>query len=196
LADAGKITIGIAIGSIVIGAGWWAGVELTAAKLIYPKKFDWGAFSTLVTGGLAVAGAIWVGLKQTKIQKLQTEIAYTTMRAEMYDRRIIVYSQVRAFAGMVWQDPSREKKEIYRNFFVALESSKFLFDDAVYDIANRIFHEMNSYNSADALLNIEGYHIPDTLKRHTVSGDKIWRLIKEFEDAAAPLMKIEDMKLP
>lgn len=60
--------------------------------------FTWQAFATLVAGGSAVVGAVYVSRRQTAItarqadiQAKQVELQALQLRAALFDRRIKVY---------------------------------------------------------------------------------------------------------
>jgi len=98
--------------------------------------FTWEAFSTLVTGITAVAGAVVIGLKQLKITSQQTLIAErqadvasrqaeilshqvqvdrAALRASLFDRRLAVYKACKSYI--------REAMMLRTDFGASLDAS-------------------------------------------------------------------------
>lgn len=58
---------------------------------------DWQALATLATGGMAVCAALWVGKKQTEIQRRQTQLAENDLKIQLLDRRFECMEGIRQF---------------------------------------------------------------------------------------------------
>ena len=116
---------------------------------IYWDAFTWQAFATLVAGGAAVAGAIYVVRKQTAItarqadiQAKQVELQAMQLRANLFDRRIKVYDatfewlRVIAAEGYMPGEHGRTTdatRAVEHAFYRAIYASKLLFNKSVYD---------------------------------------------------------------
>ncbi len=107
----------------------------------------WGAGATLLTGLLAVGGAVYVGIRQAAIQAKQTTIAdhqtkildrqaalaELTLRSDLFEKRHAVYlatndlivAAMREGASIEYGDP------VERPFLVAKDAAQFLFRPAV-----------------------------------------------------------------
>lgn len=123
-------------------------------------KFDWPSFATLTTGLLAVGGAIYIGIQQITITRSQVDIAHKqteimsrqvdiaskqttimgqqaslqqlTLKADLYEKRLKVYTDVRDYADTLSNAGKKIPYETKNNFLISLESSKFLFNTDVY----------------------------------------------------------------
>lgn len=116
---------------------------------IYWDTFTWQAFATLVAGGAAVAGAVYVSRRQTAItarqadiQAKQVEIQALQLRAALFDRRIKVYDAtfewlrvIAAHGYMPGDDPrtTPEAREIEFAFYRAIYASQLLFKREIYE---------------------------------------------------------------
>lgn len=116
---------------------------------IYWDAFTWQAFATLVAGGAAVAGAVYISRRQTAItarqadiQAKQVELQSLQLRANLFDRRIKVYDatfewlRVIAAEGYMPGEHGRTTdaaREVEHAFYRAIYASKLLFNKNVYD---------------------------------------------------------------
>ncbi len=73
---------------------------------IYWSEFSWEAFSALFTGVAAVGGAIYIGIRQTKIAERQTEIlsrqtmlAEQELRIQLLEERSACVADMRELVG-------------------------------------------------------------------------------------------------
>jgi len=105
--------------------------------LIHPETLPfiiaWDAWATLAAGSAAVVGAYRIGLRQIATAERQSEIANRQveqqrlqLRAELYDRRVAVYSAIREY-GFRASTGNPVPAEIQRSFYEALNGSRFLF---------------------------------------------------------------------
>lgn len=128
-------------------------------------KFDWPSFATLATGAAAVIGAVWIGTKQVgitneqvriadrqseimaaqaNIMQQQVDIQHITLKSELYDKRIKVFTEIRDYAQTLSNPGMKINLEIKDSLLIALESCKFLFDDEIYEKACRIYVDVNT----------------------------------------------------
>jgi hypothetical protein len=112
-------------------------------------SFTWEAFSTLFTGLAAVAGAVYVGLRQAGISKAQTDIASRQtlilakqvgldelkLRADLFEKRFAVYEATRDILSQAMQDSKRPPRGDEREmaFLIAKDQATFLFRPSVGD---------------------------------------------------------------
>lgn len=105
--------------------------------LIHPETLpfviSWEAWATLAAGSAAVIGAYRIGLRQIATAERQTEIANRQVdqqrlqiRADLYDRRVAVYSAIREYAFRA-STGNQVPADVQRSFFEALNGSRFLF---------------------------------------------------------------------
>ena len=110
--------------------------------------FTWEAFATLATGLAAVAGAVWVGsrqmniayaqtrisLKQTAILDRQNRLEESKLRAELFDRRMLVYEATADFLINLRdiRGQSAGVAERLQTFSQKMRESEFLFAPKVH----------------------------------------------------------------
>jgi hypothetical protein len=102
-------------------------------------ELDWQAIATLITGALAVVGAVWIGLRQLAITRHQNDIsaeqarlAELTLRDQLFDKRLAVYNGIAGFLGAIVRQRSFPSREIEVAFLSALGASRFLFSLPTY----------------------------------------------------------------
>ncbi len=111
-------------------------------------EFSWEAFATFLAGFMAIAGAIYVGRKQSNILAKQVGISEkqvfleeTKLRADLFDRRMEVYNATIAWIGILnTEGPPSKSHENDIGFFDAMHSSRFLFRPEVSDHLKRMNH--------------------------------------------------------
>lgn len=127
------------------------------------SAFTWEAFATLTTGILAVGGATYVGIRQTRISKRQNEIldrqtrlAEAEHRADLFERRLQTFEATADFVIHINEFPDSDPKQKVRmNLFAAkLRESQFLFKPHVF----QALHEIWERETSSAL--IERYLCP------------------------------------
>jgi len=94
----------------------------------------------MVTGVLAVGGAVWVGLRQlaitarqTRIAEQQGQLAELSFRHQLFDKRMRVYEGVANFLGAIVREAAYPSREFEVDFLSALGSARFLFPVPTYD---------------------------------------------------------------
>lgn len=97
----------------------------------------WEAFATLLTGGLAVGAAVFVGLKQQTIIRRQTEIESAKTRIELFDRRIRIVDLHSKLLSMNYG--RNERLPFVRDFMDERGSVSFLFDEDVARLLDRAY---------------------------------------------------------
>lgn len=119
------------------------------------ETLDWQSLATLITGGAAVIGATWVGIRQAGITSRQAEIAHAQnailsrqveieaqkLKADLFERRFRTYELCRKYLknqGLV--------SEIERTSFVEkVAESQALFGQRVFDSLRMIYEHGESY---------------------------------------------------
>lgn len=102
--------------------------------------FEWGDFATLATGAGAVAGAVWVGRKQTKIAERQVEIMRrqiqldeNNLKSDMFERRLETYKVTVDFLMYIGAlEDEDEHAERLRLYAFKMQESRFIFAPHVY----------------------------------------------------------------
>lgn len=163
-------------------------------------KFNWGDFATLATGAIAAVGAIWIGMRQAAISARQTEILNhqvsierISLRAELYDRRLKIFTDVMTYAANVWDNETRRNIEKARSFNLAMESSKFLFNDEIHALLNNMFRDIVQFNSVTTRLDRPYRTSHDQLfDRQEKLSDAIREKTKRFEELATPYMRVDE----
>lgn len=121
---------------------------------------DWSAWATLVVGIAAVVGAFLVGQKQAQISLRQTEIAsrqaeimekqtaiaslqaeieQTRLRAELYDRRVLIYSGIETFLNAALSNDGDVTGDDRDGIFSAMTVARYLLGVDVEKIAKEIY---------------------------------------------------------
>lgn len=135
-------------------------------------EFDWQSFATLVTGMLAVGAALIIGLKQSaitvrqnKILSMQTTLAETELKHDLFEKRYQVYDAVRSFLLFIMQHA--DFPEAYEHTFLrAKHEAKFLFRKDVQDLLQNIWEKSMQYR----ILKLEMARIYDR-ERHYGDGN-------------------------
>lgn len=97
---------------------------------IYWSDFSWEAFAAIFTGSIAVMGAVWVGLKQTKILAQQSFLTETNLRIQLLERRSACIEQMREVVSE-WQRDARLSPESMVKFQRAFQDGELLFSRAI-----------------------------------------------------------------
>lgn len=95
--------------------------------------FTWDAFATLLTGVLAVAGAVWVGLRQTKILDRQTRLADLTFKSDLFEKRAAVFEATAEFLAEILRQAAYPDRDREVAFIHAMGQARFLFGAGVHD---------------------------------------------------------------
>lgn len=164
-------------------------------------KFGWGDFATLATGGIAAVGAVWIGIRQSAISARQTEILNhqvsierIALRAELYDRRLKIFTDVLTYSANVWDSGTRKDMEKARSFSLAMEGSKFLFNDEVHSLLSDLFRDIIQFNGVTQRLERPYRASHDQLlDRQDKLSDLIHDKTKRFEELATPYMRIDEL---
>ncbi|MBI5941438.1 MAG: hypothetical protein HY859_13525 [Caulobacterales bacterium] len=145
------------------------------------SDFSWEAFATLVTGALAVGGAVWIHRRQTLILDRQVEIEALKTRIELFDRRMKIVELHSKLLSRSFNEQTRLPH--LAAFMDARGSVPFLFDEAV----GKLFDK--------------GYEIGVDIDTPGLSGTAETRLAAtenrmEFLAATAPYMKLGTLTAP
>lgn len=126
---------------------------------------DWSAWATLVVGIAAVIGAVLIGKKQAAIalkqagisdrqahiMERQTEIAgrqadteHTRLRAELYDRRVIVYAGIERYLIDASMEDGKVSNEVRQDLFNSISVASFLLDEDVASLGRKILQVSSS----------------------------------------------------
>lgn len=131
----------------------------------------------LVTGVLAVGGAVWVGLRQARISATQTEIlskqtelAAATLRSELFERRMKTYEVTAEFvARLTIRDVSVSVTEDQSDqLALKIRESQFLFRPEVYKAMVEIWDYGNRMQFAKTLY-ISSYTVATDMTRDALS---------------------------
>jgi len=126
---------------------------------LLPYVIDWSAWATLIVGIAAVIGAFYIGKKQSAIALRQAEIAdrqarimerqtaiatrladteHTRLRAELYDRRVVVYSGIERYLIDASSADGNVTPEVRQELFNSISVASFLLDEDLAAIGRRI----------------------------------------------------------
>lgn len=115
-------------------------------------KLDWQALATLVTGVLAVFGAVAVGLRQlaitrrqTAIAARQTHLAELTLRQQLFEKRMRVYEAVVNFLGAIVREGAYPSRDLEIEFLSGLGSSRFLCSERTHAGLQEIWAEAGDF---------------------------------------------------
>lgn len=102
---------------------------------------------------MAVAGAVWVGLRQARISAKQTEILGNqvhldelTLRHELFDRRWKVYQTTESFLAFILREADYPEEQMF-DLARAVAHARFLFRSAVRDELDAIFKKSLSFRT-------------------------------------------------
>lgn len=143
-----KFVGGTSLGTIVTGAAIWSMDKL---GWIDRWAFEWGDFATLVTGGVAAIGAIWIGRKQTKIAERQVAIMdrqilldENNLKAELFERRLETYKITVDFLIHLHDLAEEEEgKKRLSTYASKMQESRFIFQPHVYPALKEIWEAGN-----------------------------------------------------
>lgn len=111
-------------------------------------SFSWEAFATLITGVAAVGAAIYIGRRQTEIQKKQADIQLQAIRANLFERRLENYETVRDLINSLLRNADEIDTGLQQQFFIAQREAQFLFSQKVYDGLSEIWNLCAELNAA------------------------------------------------
>jgi hypothetical protein len=132
------------------------GFGLLLANVFGTVLADWKpeALATLITGGAAVMGAVWVGHRQVDIQKRQLELESSIFNAQMFEdryklvKRLSELSLTDVDSANSLMDKIRKMQVFYKELHHIIEDSIFHFNDEIVkdvkslkEIYGRIFKE-------------------------------------------------------
>lgn len=120
---------------------------------------DWSAWATLVVGIAAVVGAVVIGLRQaniaerqatisnrqahimerqTAIAAQQAETEQTRLRAELYDRRVVIYAGIERYLIDASSDDGKVSNEVRQELYNSISVASFLLDDEISSIGRKV----------------------------------------------------------
>ncbi len=129
---------------------------------------DWSAWATLAAGIAAVIGAVVIGKKQAaialmqagisdrqaRIMERQTEIAgrqadteHTRLRAELYDRRVIIYAGIERYLTDASMEDGKVSNEVRQDLYNSISVASFLLDDDLAILGRKILQVSSSLRS-------------------------------------------------
>jgi hypothetical protein len=97
--------------------------------MIYWSQFNWQSFATLVAGLAAACGAVWIGLRQTRILDQQRLLAETNLRIQLLEKRSVCIEQMRDVVAE-WYRDARLSPESMTKFQRAYQQAELLFSKA------------------------------------------------------------------
>ena len=98
--------------------------------MIHWHQLSWEAFATFSTGILAVGGAIFIGLKQTKLQHAQMQILETQVRIALFEERKACVDIMRRVYSQ-WMQNSTLSDEEWTEFRDVFQKSELLFSKSL-----------------------------------------------------------------
>ena len=110
-------------------------------------SFSWEAFATLATGLTAVGAAVYIGRKQTEIQKKQADIQLQAIRADLFERRLENYETVRDLINSLLRNADEIDSGLEQRFFIAQREAQFLFNQKVNDGLSEIWNLCGELNA-------------------------------------------------
>jgi hypothetical protein len=134
---------------------------------------DWDALATLLTGVLAVGGAVYVGRKQvgiserqvgiserqvrisekqTDILARQADVAEMSLREAIFDRRIAVYDATRKLIRSIVSEGKPPSIKILEEFTEGLLDAQFLFSPPVQSALDGIWRKLSDLNMHKAMM--------------------------------------------
>lgn len=131
---------------------------------------SWEAAATLITGGAAVGGAIWIGLRQVGIGNRQAEIVEKQVevqagqlrleelkaRMALFEERMKVYSATEHWLIRFAQEGKKPTGDAERDFMNAIDRSRFLFGDDLRTKLHELWTLGNAHHYHEVSFPIEG----------------------------------------
>lgn len=108
-------------------------------------SINWEALATFSAGLAAVAGAIYVGRKQTDIQSRQVALEDLKIKSDLFDKRFATYeatADLLTHVGQYMDDPHRVK---LGDWLLKYRESQFLFNQPVYNELTEILEKATAY---------------------------------------------------
>ncbi|MEK6541093.1 MAG: hypothetical protein AABZ45_03120 [Pseudomonadota bacterium] len=99
--------------------------------------WDWQASATLTTGILAVGAALWVGKKQTGIQRRQIQLAENDLKIQLLDRRFDCIERIRQIRSAYVGSSTLSVEQIVE-FFEVIRLAELIFPVAAVDNLRRV----------------------------------------------------------
>ena len=109
--------------------------------------FTWEAFATLTTGLSAVGAAVYVGRKQSEIQRTQVALQSIALRSDLFERRYEVFDRVKNFIVEIVRTADSTNREIEQQFLIAMGEAKFLFDESVVSSLDEVWKKACEYHA-------------------------------------------------
>jgi hypothetical protein len=100
--------------------------------------FTWEAAATFTTGFLAVGGAVFIGLRQSKILASQHNVERLRLKAELFDKRYRVFVEFGVFLDIAAAG-SANLQSIIEGTRQNVERSIFLFDKSIFEKLSPLF---------------------------------------------------------
>lgn len=125
---------------------------------ILPFVIAWDAWATFAVGTAAVVGAYRVGLRQVGTAERQANIAAAMveqeqlkLRAEQFEKRSSVYSDIREYGRCALHD-AEIPADVQDRFFKALNVTRFLFGEDIRVWVEEMHAAASNYKDIDRLL--------------------------------------------
>jgi hypothetical protein len=97
---------------------------------IYWSDFSWEAFATIWTALVAVAGAVWVGHRQTRILEQQSKLTETNLRIQLLERRTACITTMQDVVAE-WHREANLSPERFAAFQKAFNEAELLFSKKI-----------------------------------------------------------------
>lgn len=124
----------------------WPPIDLSA--------FSWEALATLLTGFMAVGGAIFIGHRQVRILDRQTALAELNTRIALHDQRMAVYLAARRYLGQIVTEAAPADNDEQRAFERAMGDATFLYGPEVNAELRAIYVAANNYRATWTMIRV------------------------------------------
>lgn len=155
------------------------------------EPITWEAFATLVAGGAAVAGAVFVGLKQMAILDRQVGLADLAIREATFDRRFKVYEAASEYLMHMSGAASAPPYELERAFKDAKSKARFLFGPSVLRLLDEAYDVATEYATGTAS---RRFNDPAEVEHATRAHQEVRRRLQSCVDRL-PVVFAEEMSL-
>jgi multidrug efflux pump subunit AcrA (membrane-fusion protein) len=172
---------------------------------------DWSAWATLVVGIAAVIGAVVIGQRQADIAARQADIAAkqadimdrqshiaereaeterTRLRAELYDRRVIIFSGIEQYLNEARSNDGQVTHEITERLYQSMSVAPFILGDDAEKLCRSILNKTASLRVEMRTLNAE----LDISKRDDIV-DQVMSINYELDDLNKDLRSAKELYL-
>lgn len=153
---------------------------------------SWESVATFLTGFLAVAAAVYVGRRQTKISEAQIELNLLQHRADLFDRRLAIADVVFRYRTAIKWKPEPISEELDAEFANASVTAGFLFNEQALDAMERLWMvstKVRSFKEAHA--SAEAHNKPTFSSMLETTLAEFDGACDQFMNSIRPLMRLD-----